>query len=111
MFWLFNMWLLKINSLGDTLWTRHFGGGGHTHCYSASQTPEGDYIAAGHTDSYSPNTEILTLGQEIFSSKMTFPGKSQAFDLKGMEAGIYFLNVRSAKLVSTQRIVLASTSQ
>ncbi len=43
------MWLLKLDASGDTTWTRHFGSAYHNHCYSARQTPDGGYIAVGHS--------------------------------------------------------------
>jgi hypothetical protein len=54
-----DFWLLKLNAMGDTTWTRHYGGSGHEHCYGARQTSDGGYVAIGHSKSYSPNTEIM----------------------------------------------------
>ena len=54
-----DMWLLKINSLGDTLWTRHYGGNGHEHCLAARPTADGGFVTIGHTRSYSLNEEIM----------------------------------------------------
>ena len=53
------MWIIKLNSSGDTLWTRHFGGAGHEHCYAVKQTSDGGFITVGHTKSWSPTTEIF----------------------------------------------------
>lgn len=44
-------WVLKLDPLGDTLWTRHFGGDDHEHCYAVRQTTDGGYIVVGHTRS------------------------------------------------------------
>lgn len=54
-----DMWLLKINTSGDTLWTRHFGGAGHEHCTAARQTDDGGYIAIGHTRSFGVIWKIM----------------------------------------------------
>jgi hypothetical protein len=54
-----DMWIVKLNASGDSLWTRHYGGLGHEHCLSAKQTADGGYIAIGHSKSYTPNTEIM----------------------------------------------------
>ena len=54
-----DMWILKLDALGNTTWTRHYGGPGHEHCYGVRQTADGGYIAIGHTKSYTPNTEIM----------------------------------------------------
>ncbi len=53
-----DMWLLKLNAMGDTLWTRHFGGPKHEHCYAVRQTSDGGFITVGHTTSWTVNTEI-----------------------------------------------------
>ena len=46
------LYLLKTDSLGDTLWTRKFGGGGKECGNSVQQTMDGGYIALGYTSSY-----------------------------------------------------------
>lgn len=52
-----NMWLVKTNSAGDSLWTRTFGGNNHDHGYSAVQTSDGGYIFAGYSSSFAFNGE------------------------------------------------------
>lgn len=54
-----DMWILKLNMLGDTLWTKNYGGTHHEHCYSVKQTTDGGYITVGKSRSYSPNTQIM----------------------------------------------------
>jgi len=41
-----DVWLIKTNSVGDTLWTRTYGSIGRDVCYSVQQTSDGGYIAA-----------------------------------------------------------------
>ncbi|MGB3342088.1 MAG: hypothetical protein WBB37_11470 [bacterium] len=48
----FDMWLLKINNDGDTIWTKTYGGSGVEDCYSVKQTSDGGYILVGLTTSY-----------------------------------------------------------
>lgn len=45
-------WLIKTDSLGDTLWTRTFGGVGQDCGYSVDETQDGGYVLAGHTSSF-----------------------------------------------------------
>ena len=45
-------YLVKINSNGDTVWTRTYGGAGYDEGYVGSETADGGYIIAGYTDSY-----------------------------------------------------------
>jgi len=42
-------WLLKVDSLGDTIWTRAFDPGYSTEARSVQQTTDGGYIIAGST--------------------------------------------------------------
>ncbi|MBM3324123.1 MAG: T9SS type A sorting domain-containing protein, partial [Calditrichaeota bacterium] len=48
----FDFYLVKTNSLGDTLWTRTYGGSGGDHASSVQQTADGGYIVAGTTRSF-----------------------------------------------------------
>jgi hypothetical protein len=45
-------WLVKTDSLGDTLWTRPYDGHGYDYAMSVQQTYDGGYIAAGRTTSF-----------------------------------------------------------
>jgi uncharacterized delta-60 repeat protein len=47
-----DFYLVKTNSLGDTLWTRTYGGSGGDYAYSVQQTADGGYIVAGTTESF-----------------------------------------------------------
>jgi hypothetical protein len=51
-----NVWLIKTNSAGDTLWTRAYGGEQEDGGHSAQQTWDGGYIISGDTKSYGPGT-------------------------------------------------------
>jgi len=44
---LFDMYLVKTNGVGDTLWTRTYGGNDDRAAYSVEQTSDGGYIVAG----------------------------------------------------------------
>jgi uncharacterized delta-60 repeat protein len=47
-----DFYLMKMNSQGDTLWTRTYGGSSADRAYSAQQTTDGGYILAGYTISF-----------------------------------------------------------
>lgn len=47
-----DMWFLKTDSLGDTLWTYKYGGTGNDYGRCVLETPDGGYIMAGYTNSF-----------------------------------------------------------
>jgi len=44
-------WLVKLDAVGDTLWTRVYGGSEHDGAYSVCQDADGGYVLAGWTNS------------------------------------------------------------
>ena len=42
----------KLNSSGNKVWFKHYGGTSDEFGYSIQQTPDGGYIVAEHTQSY-----------------------------------------------------------
>jgi hypothetical protein len=47
-----DVYLIKTNASGDTLWTRTYGGANADWGYSVQQTSDGGYIIAGSTNSF-----------------------------------------------------------
>jgi hypothetical protein len=50
-----DIWLVKTNSAGDTIWTRTYGGNEDDNSSCVRQTSDGGYIIFGETASFSPN--------------------------------------------------------
>ena len=46
------VYLIRTDSLGDTLWTRTYGGSDDDYGYSVQQCQDGGFIIAGKTESY-----------------------------------------------------------
>lgn len=56
-----DMWILKCNSLGDTTWTRRYGGSQNEHCYVVREMPDGSYISTGKAASFGPDFDPIFL--------------------------------------------------
>ena len=57
----YDAWLIKTDSMGDTLWTRTFGGGSDDVGYSVQQTADDGFIMAGKTKSLGAGGEDFYL--------------------------------------------------
>jgi len=54
-------YLIKTNSLGDTLWTRTYGGSENDRAVSVQQTRDGGYILAGYTYSFGGSDDVYVI--------------------------------------------------
>ncbi|MBU0507975.1 T9SS type A sorting domain-containing protein [bacterium] len=52
-----NFWVVRVNSSGDTLWTRAFGGSGIDVCTSVALMPDSGFIIGGYTQSFGAGRE------------------------------------------------------
>ncbi len=48
----YDVYLIKTDSFGDTIWTKTYGGAFNDYGYSVVQTSDGGYIITGETNSY-----------------------------------------------------------
>lgn len=64
-------WILKLDAMGDSMWTKNFGGPDHEHCYAVRQTADGGYIVVGHSRS---NPNLLRV-EEIYLIKLNTNGE------------------------------------
>lgn len=49
----YDLYVVKTDAQGDTLWTRTYGGSGDDVASSIQQTTDGGYVVTGYTDSFS----------------------------------------------------------
>jgi hypothetical protein len=57
----YDIWLVRTDSLGDTLWTKTYGGASWDYGLSVDQTADGGYIIGGRTNSYGAGGSDLWL--------------------------------------------------
>ena len=48
----YDIYVIKTDSLGDTVWTNNYGGANYDYGYSIEQTTDNGYIIGGHTENY-----------------------------------------------------------
>jgi hypothetical protein len=56
-----NVYLIKTDTAGDTLWTRTYGGPNDDYSYSVHQTSDGGYIILGRTWSYGAGCDVYLI--------------------------------------------------
>jgi hypothetical protein len=52
-----NMFAVKTNSSGDSVWMRTYGGNGRDYAYDVRETGDGGYVIAGYTTSFGSGLE------------------------------------------------------
>jgi hypothetical protein len=60
-----DIYLVKLNSSGDTLWTRKFDGGYSESGYEVEEHPDGGYIIAGYSNSFTATTDGMIIKTDI----------------------------------------------
>lgn len=74
---------VKMNGVGDTVWTRGYGGNGNSFCYSVVQTTDNGYILCGETECFGAGPseglviKINALGDTLWSK--TYGGNGSDF--------------------------------
>lgn len=82
-----DMYLVKINAIGDTLWTKTYGGMNEEEAKSVKQTSDGGYILTGFSKSYGDiNGDFYTvktnnIGDTLWTQKYGGAEEDAAFDV------------------------------
>lgn len=67
-------WIVKLNSSGDTLWERCYGGTLNETANSIIQTTDGGYLVAGYTNSADDDVSKSGVGEDIWILKLAANG-------------------------------------
>jgi hypothetical protein len=59
----YDFWIVRTDDLGDTLWTRTYGGIRTELCYAIKQTIDGGFLLAGTSNSFSNSYDLWVVGQ------------------------------------------------
>lgn len=91
-----DVWLIKTDSMGDTLWTRTFGGDSLDFAGSAEQTDDGGYIVAGYTFSYSASPQFYLIktnadGETLWTKTIGGPGWVEGNSVEQAADGGYII--------------------
>jgi len=96
-----DVYLIKTNQFGDTLWTQTYGGDDHDCGYSVRQTLDGGYIITGNTDPYlSDPLDVYLIktdrvGNEEWSQSLGGPNEDSGFDVQQASDGGYIITGES----------------
>jgi hypothetical protein len=81
-----DIWLLRIDLQGDTLWTRKYGGDGNDIGYSVRMTDDEGYIIAGRTESFGEGSGDVYLIKTDYSGHVEW---QQTYGGSGLDEGSY----------------------
>ncbi|TKJ41938.1 hypothetical protein CEE36_07740 [candidate division TA06 bacterium B3_TA06] len=92
-----DIWLLKTDAQGDTLWTKTYGGQAPEYCYCGQQTVDGGYILAGYTESFGAGIRDIWLlktdeaGDTLWTKTYGGPQYDAAYWVQQTEDGGYII--------------------
>lgn len=93
----YNMYLIRTNKLGDTLWTRTYGGDDWDFANAVEQTSDGGFILCGSTYSYGSGDKDVYLvktnasGDTLWTKTYGGVNEDEALSVKQTSDGGYIL--------------------
>ncbi len=91
-----DIYLLKLNAQGDTLWTRTYGGENDDVAMAVQQTADGGFIIAGYSNSFSASQDAYTIrtdanGSVVWSKTFGGSGDDAAYNVKETSTGGFII--------------------
>jgi hypothetical protein len=90
----YQVYLLKTNASGDTLWTRTYGGAGFEVGFSVQQTTDGGYIVAGSTESFGNGRRVYLVktnasGDTLWTRTYAWTDYQEGYSVQQTQDGGY----------------------
>jgi len=91
-----DVYLIKVNGRGDTLWTRTFGGVSYDVARSVQQTSDGGYVVAGYTKSFGASDDIYLIrtnaqGETLWTRTYGGTGRDHGYSVQETFGGGFVL--------------------
>jgi hypothetical protein len=96
-----DVYLVKTNENGDTLWTKTYGGSGQDWGFSIQQTLDNGYIITGHTNSYGAGEEDVWIiktnenGDTVWTKTLGGSGNDWGYSIQQTLDGGYVITGRT----------------
>jgi hypothetical protein len=109
------VFLLKTNAFGDTLWSKTYGGAETEVGYSVQQTSDGGYIIAGYTTSLGNSEEVYLVktnpsGDTLWTRNYGGTGWDRGYSVQQTSDGGYILAGYYLDLVNNGQVLLIKTN-
>ena len=110
-----DFYLIKTNNLGDTSWTKTYGGNLNDIAYSVRQTSDSGYVIAGTTFSFGVGgsdfyfVKTNAVGDTIWTKTFGFNGQENGFSVLQTNDGGYLV-AGNTDSIPTSSILLVKTN-
>ena len=110
----YQVFLVKTNAGGDTLWTRTFGGAGWDFGYSVQQTTDGGYITVGYTTSFGNAEQVYLIktnasGDTLWTKTYGGAGWDAGYFVRQTSDGGYIVAGETSSFGNSGQVYLIKT--